>query len=426
MHQYRFLPFALILLALLAFNVACTGGEVASAPTATAETAALPTATGSPLTPTLESPTQEAPPTETASAPPSATLAPTEQPAADALCSHLGRPALVTQSEGQLSISNPLSGASCPLTLPGEWRGALQAGGGRLYFQDVEGEDLLIRELAADGTVRALDATRVNSAEHSLLGFAVSPDGSAIAWGTATLTGEPSMTTSLYVAQTAEGPAQPLITDLTREDLRGLLPLRFDDGNQILVYSLQPFGIGGAWSSFFGRYDSLYTIPVAGGEGQPRFDCPALELFLCVGDFRLQDGDLQTIAYVHESTVEVVDGQGSAISSISMDAPYVAYPTFSAGDELVIYTATIGEGEGGFPFALPGAYHRIGAPYRAEPGLMAEQEGLLTPYQWFDGQHLIVGLGDAQGNWGAALLALDGTITRVEPWPSAQPVAVIR
>lgn len=420
MHQHRLLPLTLILLALLAFGVACSGSEVTSVPTTIPETPAQPTETAAP-----ETPTQQAPPTETATAPPTAPP-PTEQPAADALCSQLGRPALVTQSQGQLSITNPLTGESCPLTLPGEWRGALQAGGGRLYFQDVEGEDLLIREISADGAVRSLDATRVNSAEHSLLGFAVSPDGSVIAWSTAALTGEPGMTSSLFIAQTSDGTVQPLIADLTREDMRGLLPLRFDDANQILVYTVQPYGIGGAWPSFVGRYDSLYTIPVAGGESQMRLDCPALGLFLCAGDFRLLQGELQTIAYVRETTVEVVDGQGEAISSINMDAGYVAYPTFSAGDELVIYTATIGEGEGGFPFAQPGGYHRIGAPYRAEPGLIAEQDGLLTPYQWFDAQHLIVGLGDAQGGWGAALLGLDGVITPIEPWPSAQPVAVIR
>lgn len=347
-------------------------------------------------------------------------------PGDDALCIHLARPVLVIMSQGQLAISNPFTGEQCDLSLPGEYRGILQAGGGFIYFVDSEGADTLVREMSPDGTLRPLDVTRTNSSENSLLGFAVSPDGRYISWSTAAASSDPGMTTSLYVAETSADTAQTIVSDLTREDGRGLIPVRFDEQSQLLVYTLQPIGIGGAWPSFVGRYDSLYTVPAGGGEAQQHFDCPAQGLFLCIGDFLLQDGALEAIAYVRENVVEIVDGQGVIVSSASMDDEYIAYPTFSPTGELVYYTATLGEGEGGFPFATPGAYYRLAPPFDGEPLLLAEQDGLLTPYQWFDSQHLIIGLGDVQGNWGMGLLSTDGSVTRLEPWPTTQAITVIR
>lgn len=346
-------------------------------------------------------------------------------PADDALCSRLARPALVIQVQGRLAITNPFSGDQCDLQLPGEFHGAMQAAGGFLYFQDSEDGEQIIRELSPDGTLRPLDVTRTDPAEQSLLGFAVSPNGQQIAWSTATQTGEPGMVSSLHVAPVHGDTAETIISGLSREDGRGLIPVRFDESGLLLAYTLQPIGIGGSWPTFVGRYDSVFTIAVDGGETLQAFDCPDLGLFLCIGDFRLQDGALSAIAYVNANTIEVVDGAGSAIASIQPDAEYVAYPSFNAAGDLLVYTAAIGEDDGGAPFALPGAYYHVAPPYDGEQALIAQQDGLLPPYQWFDDQHLIIGFGDAAGAWGTALLGLDGSITRIEPWPGAAAVTVI-
>ena len=359
-----------------------------------------------------------------------------EGPADDALCSRLARPVLVTNSQGELAITDPFTQEECTLTLPGEFRGAMQAAGGFLYFLDFEGSVALVREMSPDGTLRPIEVTRTDSAQANLIGFVVSPDGRYIAWTTAPITGEPGMTTSLFLAETNGETVQTIVAGLNREDGRGMIPIAFDESSQTLVYALQPFGVGGAWPGFVGRYDSLYTVPVSASgsdnPGQLRFDCPALGLFICVGDFRLEQGELVAIAYAddQQKTIEIVDGQGAPISSISPDAEYVAYPTFRPDGELVYYTATLGEGEGGFPFAQPGSYYRLSgsgaAPYSAEPALVAQQDGLLTPFQWFDADHLIVGLADIQGSFGMGLLGIDGSITRLEPWPNTQVVTVIR
>lgn len=347
-------------------------------------------------------------------------------PGDDALCTHIARPALITMSQNRLAITNPFTDEQCDLNLPGEYRGILRTGGGFIYFIDTDGDDTLVREMSPDGTLRPLDVTRTNSAENSLLDFVVSFDGRYIAWSTGVLSDDPGMTSSLHVAETNADTAHTIIAGLQREDPRVLIPLRFDAQNQTLAYALQPMGLGGAWSSFTGRYDTLYTAPVDGDEGQLRFDCSEHGLFLCIGDFLFQDGQLQAIAYAGENSVEVVDGDGNSLAGVSTGAEYVAYPSFSPNGDLVFFSATIGEGEGGFPFAEPGAYHLLTPPYDGDATLLAEEDGLLTPYQWFDDRHLIIGLSDVDGNWGMGLLSTDGAVTRLEPWPATQAIAVIR
>jgi hypothetical protein len=191
-----------------------------------------------------------------------------------------------------------------------------------------------------------------------------------------------------------------------------------------LFYARQPIGIGGSWRAFVGRYDSLSSIPAAGGEASDHFNCGDAGLFLCIGDFYLVNGQLANIAYTDDQAgaVVVLTGDGGAINNLPAEVNYIGYPTFSPTAELVYYTAELTE-DSILPVAA--SLHRV-APPTAPSEVVVSDPALLLPNQFIDDARLIVGYAPDESTFGNAIVNLmDGSVTPLSQWPTASVVAVL-
>jgi hypothetical protein len=203
---------------------------------------------------------------------------------------------------------------------------------------------------------------------------------------------------------------------------RYLKPVRFSSTGETLVYTLQLDGLGGLWNAFTGRYDNLYTVPVAGGEPALVYDCAADDLFFCIGDFTLFRDEPPVIATVDAEAGAVLAHNGAeVINTLSVAADYVAYPTFSPAGELVFYSADLAE-DGIFPEA--GSIYRV-APLTAPAKVVISGPQIMLPDRFLDDSHLVVGFISEVGNWRTAVVNIhEGTLLPLE-WPYAITVAMI-
>ncbi|HYN88243.1 MAG TPA: hypothetical protein VER55_06925 [Ardenticatenaceae bacterium] len=400
-----------------------------TAPTRTTEAAPTePVAEEAPTTeaeatePTEDTPTTEAGATEEAT--------PAAGETAAGFCPEVSRPALILFIPGQkYVVTNPVSGESCDLPFPDDLPGILQVANGELYYHIAEGDNLIVRRLSPDGTAETLDFTAVDKVERSLYHtFAVSPDGRYIAWTAAgTKVDDPESTVSeLWVAEIETGEVTAHIEEFStpEEGRRSLEAIRFDDTGA-LFYSRAPIGLGGAWTSFTGRYDNLFVTPASGGVITPVFDCASQGLFLCLGDFYAYQGQAQTIAYTNDQTSELVilNGEGDVLNTLASDGEYIGYPTIdNATGEMVYYSADLAE-DGITPERA--TLYRV-APPTAPAEAVAGDPAMLLPQRFLDGSHVVVGYVSAEGIWGHAVVDLmNQTLQPLSEWPDAVAVGVL-
>jgi hypothetical protein len=335
------------------------------------------------------------------------------------LCPEVPRPALVMFDGRQYLIVDPASQERCAFDFPGETPGGMQVAGDALYYAEYGGGSGggQVWRLGADGSAAPLAFTFAKQQTSNLLGFRVSDDGSLIAWS-AGRAGAGTTTSDLWVAGVGGENPVALVTDQEAAENRMLVPIRFSADGATLYYALQPIGIGGAWPSFSGRYDSVFAIPVAGGEPLLLADCPTEGLFMCVGDVT-QYG---TIAYTDVNAHEIVvrDQAGEVIGRIPYAAEYAGYPTFSPGGHLAFYTAELEDDpESGVPTAAPGNLYFIGAPYQGEPGLLVTGDGVGQPLTWLGENQVAFNRSASPVQWGVAVAAIEGGDWPIEPWPPA-------
>lgn len=421
------LPLTLILLILL---VACrpaepeTPGDTTTPSPPTAEVASPEaTAETSPeTTPTItETPTAEAP---TVAAP---TAEPTEAPVSDTFCPDVTRPALVLFIPGEeYVVANPLTGETCALPFPEPLPGRLQVAGEALFYHADEDGTLVVHRLTPDGAVQSLPYTAIDPAGRGLaLEFVVSDDGSTIAWSSAgpDPDNQENVVSDLWLAGVATGEVTQLASHVAEGESRALIPVRFSTTGETLVYTLQPIGLGGMWSAFHGRYDNLYTIPVAGGEPTLVYDCAADGRFLCIGDFHMFRDQAPTVALVDAGAgTVIVRSDGQDLNILPVDASYVAFPTFGPTGELIFYSADLSEEE-----ILPQAasIHRV-APPTAPAETVVSDPQILLPQRFFDDSHLAVGYAAGEDSWGVALVNIhQATVQPLVEWPNAAIVGVL-
>lgn len=369
-------------------------------------------------------------PTETPPAAPVDTATPTTEPPLTSgfLCPEIARPALGLSSpnEGHV-IVDPLTGQTCQPDLPDE-AGRYQATGNAIYYMVRENEQFVVKQLAADGE-RLLPFTAVNVAEaEAFHTFIISPDGTTLAWAAGAPDG-PALVSQIWVGETTTGDAWTPLAPYRSEDpnalWRVMVPIRFSDDNSILYYTLQPYGMGGAWNAFVGRYDNLYALRLK-SEAPPEllFDCSSLQVTLCLGDFSVVDNQVTGIAYVNGDKALVLEnGAGQVLNTIEVDAGYVAYPTWGPGGELVFYGADI-EDTAGPPQPTEATIYRV-APPTAPAEALASDPGLLPPQAWLDGTHVVVGYSEDGDNWGTAVVSVNGDLQVVESAPNGSLVAVL-
>ncbi len=368
-------------------------------------------------------------PVATTGAPPeqaTATAAPTIEPTAtaepeiaQAFCPEIARPALILHHPAdQVLLFDPASGESCPLPIPGRYIGmvALTA---NAYFAPAPAaggaaDELVIQRYLPDGAVADLPYSRIGSGA-SYTGFTVSGDSRLIAWGMIGPDANSDQTiTRLGIANLETGTLSAEVAPPADGQPRGFMPIRFDESGQTLFYALQPYGIGGSWIAFNGRYDNLYTITTDGsGEPELVFDCASKELFLCLGDFFVVDGDVTGLAYVDAPARAVVveNGDGEVINRLEVAEEYAGYPTWGPGGELIFYSADLAEATDGPPSPAMGYLHRI-APPTAPAETLLNDPALVLPVGFLDESRVVVNwFGEPETfAWGLALVGIDGSL----------------
>jgi hypothetical protein len=433
--------FVLLLLLLSALAACRTTEDATPTSPATGDTPAAPTPTaatgGYPApSPTAESAGYPAPPATDVAAP---YPAPTDQVAATAtsattpaaaFCPEVPRPAAILFVPGEkYVVVDPQSGQSCDLPFPVELPGILQVADEHLYFHSAEGNILTVTRLAPDGTVTPLPFTARDITQGNLyLAFLISDDGITIAWSYAGVSPDDSnmIVTEMWVADAATGQISAQVTESIPLDqgARSLVPVRFSPDNSTLFYTRQPVGIGGAWSSFVGRYDNLFSMPVAGGESTPIFDCAEVAELLCLGDFHLVEGQVGTLAYTdgEAGAIVVLSGQGETLNTLPVEANYVGYPTFSPSAELAFYSAELPEDD---IFPTAATIHRV-APPTAPAEVSASDANMLLPQRFVNDTQLLVSYTAEDGSSGVAVVDLvDGSLQHLSEWPSAIVAGVL-
>ncbi|HEX6384110.1 MAG TPA: hypothetical protein VF177_05520 [Anaerolineae bacterium] len=372
-----------------------------------------PTATAEATAPAAETPTAEA------TAPPGAV--------SDRFCPDVTRPALILFIPGEeYVVTNPLTGETCSLPFPEPLPGRLQAAGDALYYQADADGTIVVHRLAPDGAVETLSYTAIDPSERGLaLEFVASDEGDTIAWSSAgpDPDDQENVVSDLWLADIASGEVSLLASHVAEGESRALIPVRFSETGETLVYTLQPIGLGGIWSAFVGRYDNLYTIPVTGGEPTLVYDCAADGLFLCIGDFDIFRDEAPTLAIVDaEAGTVLVRSSGQVINTLPIDAEYVAFPTFSQAGELIFYSADLSEED-----VLPQAasLHRV-APPTAPAETVISDPRILLPQRFLDDSHVVVGFAGENDSWGLALVNIhQGTLQPLSEWPNASLVGVL-
>lgn len=414
-----------ILITILALAAAsCQATDVTEAPTVEAH---APTPTTEP-TPTAD----VAAATATAEPEPTAPAAtPTAEPAAFALCPAVPRPAVALAMYGEAYlVTNPLSGESCEATLDGGAPAHFQVGGDAVYWEVRSDAGTVVRRLGPDGqTVDLAFTARSRQEALGYYSFAVSADGRQIAWSA----GRPGadQAQSVHEMWVANVDGSDVVSPLGEQRLSGnmpraLAPVRFSKDGGTLFYAWQPSGVGGIWSAFRGRYDSLYALRLR-TEAPPEqlFECAEVDAFLCVGDFLEADGQVTTLAYVDDGAVVVRNGLGETLNTHTPEGNYVAYPTFHENGEMVFYAAELGD-DGLLPQAA--TIYRV-APPTAPAEALATSPSLLPPQAWLDDTRVVIGFGHGDGvavmNWGTAVLGLDGSLNIMQAEPNANFIAIM-
>ena len=430
----------LLLLAVIAL-AACTPGEPtpgAPAPT-TAVTPEAPTSEQP--TPTTEPPPTDTPepaePTATAEAETPEPTATTEPAEPTTFCPEIARPALILfLPSDQLLLFDPASGATCPLPVPGRYAGMVELTPGAFFSPapsaTAGGDALVIQRYLPDGTVEDLPYTLLEGAgAASYTGFTVSGDARLIAWGSIGPSEDGGMSaTSLSIASLETGEVTATVTPEPGVESRGLMPIRFDPETDTLYYALQPYGVGGSWIAFVGRYDNLYAMP-ADGSGEPEliFDCADKGLFLCLGDFFVTGGAVTGLAYVDQEagTLFVENGAGEVLNTLQGTEDYIGYPTWGPVGELVYYTATLAEMTDGPPAAELGNLQRV-APPTAPAETIVSDPALALPIEFLDDTRVVVNwVTEAEtGLWGLALAGVEGSVELLDVPSGASVAGIVR
>lgn len=413
--------FTIFILVVAVFMAACSPltsevGPGVNEPTIEVSTAVP--ATEEPTAEIVELPT----PTEEVVQPaPTEEPAPTAEPEIEApagFCPDFPRPALVLFIGEDYHLFDPATGELCVLEFDDNVIGGMVAAVGDEFFANSrttgsEGAATIIQRISSDGSVQELPYTLVDT-EHgaTLVNFTVSPDASLIAWSVvgSTAVGSDFPSSDLTITNLKTGEHQFAFGN-AGDAPRALQPIRFSDDGSMLYYANQPYGIGGSWIAFVGRYDNLYAVPTDGSSSPELiFDCADIGAGLCIGDFILYENIVNGLAYVDraQNAVIIDNGQGQILNTLVSEEAYIGYPTWSPTGELIYYTADIVESDGP-PAPEVGFLHRVAPPIAPAEVLLADP-GLLLPVRYLNDTQLIVQWLATDGNWTFALVNSDGTV----------------
>jgi len=344
---------------------------------------------------------------------------PTPEPVpADAggLCPDIGRPALITinlDNPNTLILVNPNSQATCQVTPGRPPVGRVASAAGNIYYPafDTEASVTKVWQLNATGQETPLNFTETAMEEPGPFDFIVSDDGTKIAWVETTIDFEsepPIYQNNLWVAN-IDGSNQVTVLDqVENNETRFVSPVRFS--GDTLYYALQP-DIGGP--IFSGRFDTLYSVPAAGGQPQLVYACPE-DNPVCIGGIS-RDGSILTVVQPANGTIEVFNRDGGLINTLALPATdYVERTAFAPNGNLAFVSATLAQAsQESSPLPNPGYISFIAPPYTGQPQTLLSNNNVGTLRGWVDETRLAFGSIDPEGNAGTAVVNLDGQVTEL-------------
>lgn len=312
-------------------------------------------------------------------------------------------------------VVDPYGGQACRLVLSPYPRGEIASAAGTIFYAvyDEEQSDLTIWRRIQGEMAEPLSFTRTSFDGFTPLGMAISDDGQHLAWSRVTPAADSnSARLEMWSAGVDAGEVTTLVDqqlDLEQDGMRYLEPIRFSADNQYLYYAWSPIGLGGAWSSFSGRYDNLLRVALSGGEPEMIFDCRDVDLFLCLGDFFEETGRL---AYVNDLAHQIVvaDWSGQIVAAIEPPGrDYVGYPLFSPTGDLAFISADLVELD-----PQPGIISLAMPPYTDLARELLRRDGVSILWQWLDGTYLLFEY-RPERNFGTGLVSTNGQV--IGTWP---------
>lgn len=351
------------------------------------------------------------------SVPATVTLPRTEIPVLNP-CDTIPPAAVVAQNNNfvnTISFLDATGVSLCDVQLQAEEEGniaGIQAVAGTVYYVYNHWADLTasLWRLNPDGSQENLTFTTIDNSNYYPFHFIVSADGSQVVWSYVL----PDQTESgdQVMMQVAGVDGSNLVTLLDQTPVENFVVpqlIRFTaDG---VYYALQPMWVDGTWEMVNGRYPNVYRIPVTGGQAELLFDCATINMQWCVGDVSANG---QAIAYVDRAAnlIRVIDTAGNEVGSFATPtADYVGHPLFSpSGTFLAFMTATVVVDEiAGLPTSKPGNIYFIGAPFRAEAGLLVQLDELSGIWNWLNDEQVVYLMSDpATGLYGFGVVDITG------------------
>lgn len=344
----------------------------------------------------------------------------------EGVCPGIQRPAVIVanyDNPSGIMIIDPASQAQCDVVLHQPPFGRIVTAADAIYYPtfDPEAKTITIWQLSRTGESRPLEFTATTMEQFGPFNFTVSADGSRIAWAWAVVDIEadpenPPYYNNLRAAHIDGSNLVTLLEQAENNERRYLEPVRFSADNTHLYYAMQPDGLGGMIFSFSGRYDSMYRLPLRGGEAELILACPGDQQSICIGDISA-DGNYLAVARYGEGGVQVLDGSGSPVSTLTPPATdYVGWPVFSPAGQLAFVSAVLAQdNDQAPPRPNPGYISLVASPYTGQPETVYSDNGVTTVWEWLDDTRLIYGAMDEEGNIGTAVISVDGQQTVLSP-----------
>jgi hypothetical protein len=335
----------------------------------------------------------------------------------DGLCPDISRPAMVIANSydtpGSLTIIDPNNQARCDVLLEPAPFGRIRTAAGNLYYPvfDPDTQTLTIWQLSPSGEQSSLTFTAVDMPEFRPFSFALSSDGTKIAWARTTINFNvepPVYRNDLWVANIDGSGQVTLVDQVENTEKRYLELIRFSPDNSELYYALQPDDLEGS-IKISGRYDTVYRLAVPGGQPQLIFACPTTETPICIGDLA-PDGNTLVYAQPDAGVVNVIHRDGGLINTLTPPArDYLGPAVFGPTGTLAFVSATLAQTTSdGLPLPSPGHISLIEPPYTGQPRTLLTDNSVATLWEWLDESRLAYGSIDEFGNVGTAIVTSDG------------------
>jgi hypothetical protein len=358
---------------------------------------------------------------------------PTPTPAGigpDGLCPNVNRPAVIIadfHNPGNLTVMDPNSLVECNVALQQAPSGRIMTASGNIYYPafDPDTQTITIWQLNPAGEQTPLAFTTVTMELFGPFTFALSGDGSKIAWGRTVINPDldpPIYRYDLWTANIDGSNQVTLLAQVENSEKRFVEPIRFSPDNHELYYTLQPDGVG---VSVSGRFDNIYTMPVVGGPPQLIFACPTAQNPICIGDLT-PDGSALAYTQPNVGEVSVIDRNGNLLATLAAPATdYVGPAIFGPTGNLAFVSATLSPASDDTPpLPNPGYISFIGPPYSGQPRILLTNNRVVALWEWLDENRLAYGAVDEGGNVGTAVVTIDGQI--IELSPTNYALAVLR